>query len=185
MSLEFPKPLACGEPTWFSFRRTCFIDLPRDMKSWLFDQSSLTQRLIEASHQQFKVEVLSQKWQLPNRSESTRLGLGIREQALVREVILYGANKPWVYARSIIPRTTLTGKLRALKKLDNRPLGALLFKEPSMWRSPIEIACFKPGNCVIPAPYNQCAELWGRRSVFFLHNKPLLVSEIFLPEFQP
>ncbi len=176
-------PPVSNEPTWRSLRRCSFFKLPQGLNSWLFDQSSLTQRLIEASNNQFSVKVLSQTWQLPNTSESIRLNLPLRQRALIREVILYGAGEPWVYARSVLPVRTLTGKLRVLKSLDNRPLGALLFGQPSMKRSAIEIAKFKPDNKVIPDPFNQHI-LWGRRSVFFLHAKPLLVSEIFLPQFK-
>ena len=173
------------EPSWHSHRRSSILPIPLKLQSWLFDHGSLTKRLIDKSNSQFRVQILSQGWQQPNWSEAIRLGIPFRQRALVREVILSGGGQPWVYARSILPNSTLTGSLRRLKKLDSRPLGALLFKEPNMTRSAIEVACFQLSHRVIPKQFQKEHELWGRRSVFYLHKKPLLVSEIFLPEFNP
>ena len=100
---------------------------------------------------------------------------------------MFGRGVPWVYARSVIPLQTLTGRLRKLRHLDSRPLGALLFSDPTMRREPLEWAC-------IPADTNQSLTsklppfdqpIWGRRSVFTLSAKPLLVCEMFLPDFKP
>jgi chorismate--pyruvate lyase len=152
----------------------------------LLDRGSLTERLIDASHGQFRVEVINQRMELPLLSECHALGIPSRQHALVREVILYGCDEPWVYARSIIPAKTLTGRLRSLRKLDNRPLGALLFNDVSMQRGQIELACSSTGDLLLPglSGYLQ-GTVWGRRSVFFLDQKPLLVSEMFLPGFRP
>jgi chorismate--pyruvate lyase len=142
--------------------------------------------LIDASGGNFSVEVLSQTMTTPLLSEARILGLPFRQRALVREVILYGCDQPWVYARSIIPVKTLTGRLKSLQKLDNRPLGALLFNDASMQRGNIEIACMNSKHHLQPAlPKNIEGTIWGRRSVFFLDKKPLLVSEMFLPGFKP
>ena len=114
------------------------------------------------------------------------LNLPARTLVLVREVILYGGDAPWVYARSIIPLSTLTGRLRKLRNLDNRPLGALLFSERTMTRSPMEVACLTNDNSQLPKELRIFdSPMWGRRSIFWLDKKPLLVSEIFLPSFRP
>jgi chorismate--pyruvate lyase len=109
------------------------------------------------------------------------LGIPHRQQALVREVILLGCDTPWVFARSVIPLSTLTGRLRSLSKLDNRPLGALLFQDPNLQRSNMEVARISSQHRYLPpslkASHQEC---WGRRSKFLLDNKPLLVSEVFL-----
>lgn len=160
---------------------------PAELRDWLLDSGSLTRRLQQASDGQLSVQVLSQSVQLPRFSERRALGLAPRKVALIREVLLLGRGVPWVYARSVIPMHTLTGRLRKLRHLDSRPLGALLFNDPAMSREPLEWACI-PANKSATfhanlAPCNQ--PIWGRRSVFKLSAKPLLVCEMFLPDFKP
>ncbi len=160
--------------------------MPLALRDWLLDQGSLTQRLIDASDNQFRVQILKQRIEMPRLSERLALNQPINLMALVREVLLFGGDTAWVYARSVLPLKSLSGSLRRLRKLDNRPLGALLFSDPSMRRGPIEVACITPQNSPLPAPVRHFDEpLWGRRSVFWLSDKPLLVSEIFLPTFTP
>jgi len=159
-------------------------ELPTDWRSWLADEGSLTQRLTAASHGHFSVKVLSQRRGRPRPDEAMALGMTSTRRALIREVVLLGNHQPWVYARSILPLTTLSGRLRVLGKLDDRPLGALLFADPTMTRGPVEVATL-PGTAIPPPLAPADARLWGRRSVFWLDAKPLLVCEIFLPGFAP
>jgi chorismate--pyruvate lyase len=105
---------------------------------------------------------------------------------MIREVVLKGRGRPWVFARSILPMTTMTGRLAGLRTLSNQPLGELLFQDPSMTREPLEAACLPARILSVPAALAAGDEpLWARRSVFFLDQKPLLVSEVFLSEFKP
>jgi chorismate--pyruvate lyase len=158
--------------------------MPAFWRDWLMDRGSLTERLLDASDGQFKVQVLNQSLQRPSLSERRALSLPEHRLALVREVILSGRGLPWVFARSVIPLQTLTGRLRKLRHLDSRPLGALLFSDPSMGREPLQWACIEPNGQSLSeqlAPLDKRA--WGRRSVFKLSGKPLLVCEVFLPSF--
>ena len=161
--------------------------VPPALRGWLLNSDSLTRRLQQASDGQLTVQVLNQSVQLPGLSECRALGLAPRRRALVREVVLSGRGSPWVYARSVLPLTTLSGPLRRLRHLDNRPLGELLFNDPTMTREPLEWACISAENSTALAPqlplYRE--PVWGRRSVFRLAGKPLLVCEIFLPSFKP
>jgi len=160
--------------------------VPSFWRDWLFDTGSLTRRLLDASRGQLQVEVLSQKLQLPSLSERQALSLPANRLALVREVLLIGCGEPWVFARSILPLTTVTGRLRRLRHLDNRPLGALLFNDPTMTREPLQWACIEPGDEPLALPLAPLqVQAWGRRSVFKLSAKPLLVCEIYLPSFKP
>lgn len=171
---------------WHSYRRTPLFATSSDLRSWLLDRGSLTERLIRASKGQFEVKILFQGMGAPRPSERRALDLPARQRALIREVVLLGNHQPWVYARSIIPMKTLTGRLRKLRKLDNRPLGALLFNDPGMTRGPIEISNLpicEPWLSTIPDTYGNPAQ--GRRSLFWLDGKPLLVSEVFLTGFTP
>ena len=88
----------------------------------------------------------------------------------VREVRLCIRHQAVVLARSVIPLSTLCGAERQLLVLNNKPLGEFLFSHKHMSRSAIEV---KRGRVNDQA-------VWGRRSIFKLKGKPLLVSEYFL-----
>lgn len=154
---------------------------PRALCAWLDDSGSLTARLIALSQGQFHLEVLRQYLALPSREEQQALAMARPARALIREVILCGRNQPWVFARSVLPLYSLSGKLRHLRKQHNRPLGAFLFSQPHLRRSPIAVAAFSADDGYVPASIARQNSLWGRRSVFALDGKPLLVSEVFLP----
>lgn len=173
------------EPCWSPATQKQW-QMPRALAPWLTDQGSLTARLIEHSQQQFEVVVIAQGWGRARTSEARLLRCAPRQQMLVREVVLMGRGQPWVFARSLIPVSSLNGRLKALKQLDNRPLGALLFQHPNMHRDPIEVATIGAEHDYVKSAAVSLASsdnLWGRRSVFYLDENPLMVSEVFLPAF--
>ena len=148
----------------------------------MFDSGSLTARLIDYCDGQFSVKVLSVKRATPTPDEKEALGLKTRSQALIREVLLLCNNEPVVYARTIIPVSSLRGALRGLALLGNRPLGAVLFSDKSMKRYPVEITSVKASHkCYSWMRHKGEEKIYGRRSVFVLRDKELLVSEFFLP----
>jgi len=153
---------------------------------WLLDSSSLTRRLQQVCKGQLRVIPVRQHWHMPQLNEAQALGIRPRELCFIREVHLWCESRPWVYARTVIPVSTLTGNQRRLTRLGKKSLGAVLFADPGMQRSHIEIARLKVGQILFEAAVLPLAErpeeVWGRRSVFSLDKKPLLVSEIFLPE---
>lgn len=156
---------------------------PSLLHSWLKDSGSLTARLLDISQKDFRVEILFQGLATTRLDERRLLNLKSTDAVLVREVILHGKNQPWVFARSLLPLSSLTGQLRQLRKASRKPLGAFLFKQPKLKRSPMLVAEFKPSTGIIPTRYQNNKSLWGRSSVFYVDQKPLLVSEVFLPDF--
>lgn len=152
------------------------------LSHWLLDKGSLTARLVALSQGHFRVKVLRQQVVRPRLSEWRSLGMARHELALVREVVLCGRDQPWVFARSVLPLASLTGQLRHLRKQGTRPLGAFLFGQPHLQRSAIAVSRISRHHAYVPADLQQ-EPLWGRRSVFCLDNKPLLVSEVFLDAF--
>jgi len=92
----------------------------------------------------------------------------------IREIYLLCGEEKIIYARSIIPVSTMTGRQRQIKFLKNRALGAYLFSDRSLRREITQIA--KATNS------KQAKPIWGRRSVFDVDNKPLLVAEWFLKD---
>lgn len=157
---------------WTGLRRVTRLHAPQCWQRWLTDRASLTQHLLTASQGNFRVEVVRQGWARPTRSEALALGIPMRQLALIREVQLLGNDQVWVYARSIIPASTMTGRERQLSHIGNRSLGTILFTDPTMRRGPLQITQL---NLI-----NQ-QKVWARRSTFFLSGKPLLVCEVFLP----
>lgn len=159
--------------------------VPENLGSWLIDDGSLTQKLIALSKDQFEVQVLRQDTATGNAAEAKALKITPATPVMIREVVLKGRGRPWIFARSILPMTTMTGRLAGLRTLSNQPLGELLFQDPSMTREPLEAACLPARVLCVPAVLAAGDEpLWARRSVFFLDQKPLLVSEVFLSEFK-
>lgn len=161
--------------------------LPRGMDGWLRDAGSLTAR-IKARCDRFAVRVLRQRLGKVLDDEAALLGLRHGDWAWVREVLLLADGVPVVYARSVMPQATVRAGSRLFATIGSRPLGAALFANPRVERG--ELACARLdrrdarhraaaaalGGRALPY------ELWGRRSVFRLRGRALLVSEIFLPE---
>lgn len=153
------------------------------VRRWLLDEGSLTSSLLDASDGDFAVCRLQQSWRIPLPSERSVLGMSTRELGLVREVALLCHQQPWVFARSVIPAATLNGPLRHLRRLHQQSLGALIFRHPGLGRSQFQLALLAGNHPYIPPQLQQDNAAWARRSRFRLHNKSLLVSEVFLQPF--
>ena len=174
-----------ADPHWQSVKQHTSFSLPPAERYWLLDDGSLTRRLAIAGRGDFKVQRINQSWQVPLPSERAALGMSPRQLALVREVSLHVIDQPVVFARSIFPFTSLSGKLTHLRKLQNKPLGAILFRHPGMHRSPFELALIPGNSDYLPPSLQQQSAAWGRRSRFVIEGKPLMVSEVFLQGFTP
>jgi chorismate--pyruvate lyase len=172
---------------WKPHRRYLHADIPPELVHWLLDPASLTLRLQQLCGAGFHVRVISQGWGRPRRDESQALGMAGRERALIRQVRLMCADQPWIYARTVLPATSLRGRLQRLAHLGTRPLGAMLFADPGMQRGEVELARILPGQALhddaTRSVGGHVPAIWGRRSVFRIDRRPLLVSEIFLPGF--
>lgn len=157
---------------WVQYRRVPGLHLPAPWRDWVLAQGSMTQRLIQASGGDFHVRLLRQSWDLPWPSERRLLKLGQGQAVLIREVALVCHGEPWVIARTLVPPRTLSGAHRRLRQLGEIPLGSYLFRCHDMRRGPFQLARQeRPG----------AGPRWGRRSLFYLGGRPLLVSEFFMP----
>lgn len=150
--------------------KTALSRVPKVFHHWIADQSSLTQRLVSLSQGEFKVRLLSQGVQSMQVEECLTLGERIGAMAIIREVELLCADQACVYARSVIPVSSLRGKQRRLGYLGEQPLGAFLFADPHLKRSKVDVL-----------PLDAQRKAWGRRSLFSVGGYPLFVSEYFLP----
>ncbi|KLV07396.1 chorismate--pyruvate lyase [Photobacterium aquae] len=138
---------------------------------WLLELDSLSRRF-ERHCEHFTVSLVEQgmlehSCLVPN--ERALIG---DVDCLQRKVVLLGDGVPWVYARTLIPMTTLTGQERDLAELGEMPLGFRVFTDRSARRDALEIARIAGGE----------TGLWARRSRLWLNGKPLLVAEVFLQD---
>lgn len=166
---------------WYSRRQLFSKRLSEAERSWLFDVSSLTARLIRYCSGDFKVELLSQEIRRPTVDEAEALSMANNRFALIRQVNLCCNNKAVVYARTVIPLSTLSGAERSYGNLGSRPLGAMLFADRSMQREEVRVTQLQVDDALYEKTNVQGDPVWGRRSIFKVGGKPLLVSEYYLP----
>ncbi len=180
-----PSVKTSAAPVWSRYQRWTRGQIPPRQVSWLLDSGSLTDRLKKACAGCFEVRVMDEGWQRPRLDELRALGMRSGQIGWIRQVQLLCDGTPWVFARTVVPVTTLSGAQRRLAHLGNRPLGAFLFADPGMRRGPVELACIREGQAMFSEAGSglkrKPAAVWGRRSVFRVGGKPLLVAELFLP----
>lgn len=154
-------------------------------RPWLIDQGSLTRR-IQVRCDSFSVRHVRLSYGKACRDEAALVGLQQRARALLREVYLYCGERPMVFAHSVLPLRGLRGPWHALSALGNKPLGAALFADPLVKRTPL---AFKKLTARDELYVRACrllthqpSHLWARRSIFSLKDSPILVTEVFLPD---
>ncbi|USE35916.1 chorismate lyase [Endozoicomonas sp. SCSIO W0465] len=156
--------------------------IPNTLREMILDHHSLTQRLKQIHNNEFFVRVISHDWQEPEPSEKAFLNCD-DQHASVREVLLFGSGQPVVFARSVLPVSSLSGENRALLALENRPLGEYIFSQPDLRRGPIEVTDMKASQFNAYLDFEFATEIaWARRSLFYLRERPISVCEVFLPE---
>jgi len=155
-----------------------------DYRPWLRDRGSLTGR-IQRRCAAFRVKVAFQGLRRVNRDERDIFRISGRRLAMVREVYLYCRRTPVVFAHTVFDARNVRGPWRVVTRLGTRPLGAALFADPRVRRYPLRQKKLgrrhelygRAQAALRTAP----ATLWARRSLFTLHDSPILVTEVFLP----
>jgi chorismate--pyruvate lyase len=155
-----------------------------DLAPWLRDRGSLTQR-IQQRCMRFEVRGVRTGLARIPFDESALLGIAPQQLAWSREVFLYADGQPVIFAHSALAPGHLRSAWSAVRTLGSRPLGALLFAHPLVERKPLHYKALRNTHPL----YQRAAavlsdpppRLWGRRSLFYLHDAPLLVTEVFLP----
>ncbi|MDJ0808240.1 MAG: chorismate lyase [Gammaproteobacteria bacterium] len=175
------------EPNWAEWRLQRYAAVPSGIANWLRDEGSLTRRVVQACGEgRFRVRLMHQAWGTPRYSESKVLRLRRGEATLIREVELLCDEHPWVFARTLIPATSLRGSARRLTQLGEKPLGAVLFSDSKVQRGITQIARLQPRHPLFATAAANLDEqpqtLWGRRTLFYMAGRPILVNEIFLPD---
>jgi chorismate--pyruvate lyase len=165
---------------WHAFLPT----IEANYAPWLRDHGSLTQR-IQQRCTRFAVNNLHSGLMRIALDESALLGIAAQKLAYAREVYLYADGQPVVFAHSVVAYRHLRGAWAAVRSLGSKPLGAMLFAHPLVERKPLHYQALRSTHplyqraaAVLSDPPHR---LWARRSLFYLHGAPLLVTEIFLP----
>ncbi|WP_419188599.1 chorismate--pyruvate lyase family protein [Pseudomonas fluorescens] len=164
-------------PLWLS--QDQLTPLPdTSVLDWLFDNGSLTRRLIHLTNDAFSVTPLFEGWQSLRADECAALDLAEGSEGWVREVYLRGHGEALVFARSVAARSALQGDGLHMDELGSRSLGELLFCDQAFARRAIEV-CHYP-QAWLPSEV-RAPGLWGRRSRFDRGALSVLVAEVFLP----
>ena len=138
-----------------------------EIKSWLLEQGPITKRI--KSIAEFRLELIQDE--LSDATDDEILFLKIdSEEIRIREVILYGNENPMVFARTIIPNTTIEKGLKELGKIGNKPLGDILFEKDIFSKEDIVFASFKDKESLF----------WGRKIKYTVKDQPFSVMEVFL-----
>ena len=169
MSKTLPRWLdAIEHANWKEESQQAFEDLPPELLTIMSDKGSLTTALRNIANDSFKVEVLSEKLDVPYSSESHKLRMDRNMNATIRQVLLYIFETPVVYARSVIPNELTERSETGLASLGSKPLGHLLFKDGIMKKSRREFTCVEG--------------IHGRRTPYEYEGGTILVNEFFLKD---
>lgn len=125
----------------------------------------------------------------PFAEECDKLGLPQMPAHIRQVVIADEKNKPWCYARVVIPIETYQAYLQQFAGLGAQFIGdTLLYNNPQVKRSAFDYACLDDDSLYAKAyreitaqPHDLLKKWPGRRSVFMWQDKPLLITEFLLP----
>ena len=170
MKTQIPLLQHLPEPCWRYFNACELAEIPTPFRSFLSDPGSMTARLRQ-ENPSFGLQVLSEEFTNPTFSERTQLAMQEEESAFIRESVLYSDQSVWMYGRLVFPLATLTDKEQAFTALGNRPIGDVLFSDPRVKRGAFDFANMKIKKDLY----------WIRRSIFFVEQKKILLTEFFLP----
>ncbi|MGY6276879.1 chorismate--pyruvate lyase family protein [Methylomonas sp. MgM2] len=172
-------------PRWKT-RRGPGLQPPTDLHPWLNDTGSLTKRLRRFFGNRLSVRLLYHRWRPAFAEECRELKIPHHRYQLTREVLLHVDDKPLVLARTILPERTIRVAHRNLSHLGTRPLGEVIFAYPDLElrRRYFSLAPERVWSSNVQANFQIEQAIWGRRTLYAIHDEPLLVSEFFLPTMQ-
>lgn len=184
--------LTTGKPVWRRYEQLDRRAINPALQDLLFSGGSLTQALGDRCAQKLQLQIMQEHWARPFAEERCWLGLADGRYTFTREIQLLCNKTPWLFARTLMPPQILRGRARRLLDIGERPLGSLLFSQPTVAqirREQRDYACLQDGQylynhlqTLLPAltmPAGSC--LWARRSSYRLYKFRLGIIEIFLP----
>ena len=156
--------------------------MPTQVVDWLLEPNSLTNRMKTTFHQPFSVSLKGQGLAKPFLADAQCLNQAAHRYAITREVELNLGGKPYVFARTTLPRN-VAHELQELTHLGSKPLGEVIFSYPDLKRIRLDLAKIDAAQLNITTrkllagqPY-----IWARRNTYQINKCAFLVSEFFLP----
>ena len=136
--------------------------------SWLTETGLLTVRMRAQCTNAFRLDVIND---IHARAGDTDLH---------RQVILWCDKQPCIYAETCIPMATVSAH-PWLRELGDEPLGERLQSQRNVTRSEFVYTTVSHDSLPEKIVTYGAAELWARRSDFYIGDDTLTVTEIFLP----
>lgn len=136
-------------------------------RSWLSERGSMTRRL-ERHCGQIRVQRFREGFVPACVEPGEAALLPDCGRFWLREVVLYGHNRPWLTARTLVPAATEVGPAQQVLGLGDVPLGHWLFRHRPPPRDVIQLG--------------RVGSLWARRARLLPEGQPLLLTEAFLPD---
>lgn len=159
--------------------------IPIAIRPWLIETGSLTKKIKYLCADKFSVQLISQTVRVSTHSEQQLLQLSTNNELIDRQVYLFCGKTAIVYAKSLIPILALQDRFIDLDKLGEKPLGEKIFSDPQLERSQIEWVFINSAHPiyqhVTQILSDKPTRISGRRSLFYGAEKPILISEYFLP----
>lgn len=133
-------------------------------QDWLLHDGSLTQKLLDVATD-FNVEVVQEKWVAKNSQNLT----ACNEDFWLREVLLKDGDTNWIFAQTLVPKSTIENIAQNVPKLGNEPIGLWLFSQ-NPTRTKLEWTQAENG-------------LFARRGMYEIKGYSLEIRELFLIDF--
>jgi chorismate--pyruvate lyase len=174
---------------WINEKNIAQLNADQTLSYWLTEPQCLTETL-EAHSPSLSVRLLSMDFNIPQSDELVYLEPHHQsDRFIVREIYLEDKEVQWTYARVIVPEETYQENERDFDTLGEQPIGkTLLFNRDHVTRSSFECGLLRPHTWLSNPHITNVMEqqlgprtLGMRRSLFFINQKPLLISELYFP----
>jgi chorismate lyase len=167
-AVSLDKPINLDEIVW---QDPDNFQFPSHLATqWLLEAGSLSQRL-NGCCQKLSVKLLKNDWLENEALTAQEVSLLPNESCLLRQVILCGDGSPWVLGSTLIPLTLAKHTDYDFTQQGELPLGITIFRAENVKRDAVQVASIiSDGGCLL-----------ARRSRLWMDHKPMLVTEIFLP----
>jgi len=166
---------------WESFE-SCAARVPAALAPWLAEPGLLTARVRAACEEGpgFRLLRLAPATM---RGEWREALACADTDCLLREIEFSCGAQRWIYAQTVLPRSTVV-RHPFLERLGDVALGEALAGVDDVRREPLEyteLTASDPLAVAAVGPSPVAAPLWARRAVYRIGQAPILVQEVFLP----